>query len=331
MQLSHVYRVSKYDPANRDDHGHYTGAEDVTSDHGKVEATYLQAVQAFASETGVDRLSVREPEVSTFVHFGLEAPMDGFGLGTLLPGGLAGFHDGAEVPLDTGLELVRLMLRDSGAWCRLEVEGAFAVHVGWDQYVYVGSNRPCHEALARTRELGLFPERLDVSPYNFEPDEDGVQPPGDNDFWASLYSAVACGRAGLLEEIYVQNASRWHRLTGDTIDTVRAALAPRARLAVWPDLSSDTAAVLDALPSEGLVEGVWQDKEGQIHSAVADEDEFPELADLIAGADAAALLPMYADERVPLLSAVMPDRDGVVRARWQAERSLNDSPREVSG
>ncbi|MGW1930946.1 RNA-binding protein [Streptomyces sp. NPDC001919] len=324
MQLSYVYRVTKYDPADRDDHGHYTGVEDVTSDHGKVEAAYLQAVRAFAVDTGVDRLSVREPEVSSFVHFGVEPPLDGFGLGTL-PGGLAGFHDGAEVPLDTGLELVRLMLRDSGAWCRLEAEGAFAVHVGWDQYVYIGSSRPCQRALARTRELGLFPERLDASPYDFEPDEDGVRRPGDDEFWDSLHMAVASGRAGLLEEIYVQNASRWHRLTSATIDTVRAALAPRARLAVRPDLSYDTSAVLDALPTEGLVEGVWQDTDGQIHSAVADEDEFPELAARITSAHAAALLSMHAEERVPLLSAVMPDSDGVVRARWQAESSLSDS------
>ncbi|MFF3873015.1 RNA-binding protein [Streptomyces sp. NPDC001978] len=328
MQLSYVFRVSKYDPADRDDHGHYTGVEDITSDHGEVEAAYLQAVQAFAADTGVDRLTVREPEVSSFVHFGVEAPLDAFGLGSLLPGGLASFHDGAEVPLDTAVELVRLMLRDSGAWCRLEVEGAFAVHVGWDQYLYVGSSRPCHVALAHTRELGLFPERLDASPYDFEPDEDGVLRPGDDDFWASLRRAVTGGRSILLEEIYVQNASRWHRLTSDTIDTVRAALAPRARLAVWPGLSSDTAAVLDALPAEGLIEGVWQDKEGQIHSAIADEEEFPELVARISGADAAALLSMYVDERVPLLSAVMPDSDGVVRARWQAERSLDDSPQQ---
>ncbi|MFJ8664061.1 RNA-binding protein [Streptomyces sp. NPDC093795] len=326
MQLSHVYRVTKYDPADRDDYGQYTGVEDVTSDHGEVEAAFLQAVQAFAADTGVDRLSVREPEVSSFVHFGVEPPLDGFGLGPLLPGGLAGFHDGAEVLLDTGLELVRLMLRDSGAWCRLEAEGAFAVHVGWDQYVYIGSTLPCPMALARTRGLGLFPERLDASPYDFEPNESGVPRPGDDAFWDGLHRAVASGSAGLLEEIYVQNASRWHRLTSDTLDTVRAALAPRARLAVWPDLSSDTATVLDTLPTEGLVEGVWQDTDGQIHSAIADEDDFPELAGRIAGAHAAALLPMYADERLPLLSAVMPDLDGVVRARWQAEQSLNDSP-----
>lgn len=42
------------------------------------------------------------------------------------------------------------------------------------------SSRPCEEALARTRELGLFPERLDASPYAFEAAEEGqdIQRPG---------------------------------------------------------------------------------------------------------------------------------------------------------
>lgn len=324
MQLPHVYRVTKYDPADRDDHGQYVGVEDTVSDHGEVEAAYLQAVEAFAADTGVDRLLVREPQVASLVHFGVGPILEDFGLSTLLPGGLADFHDGAEVPLDIALQLVRLMLRDSGCYCRLEVEGTFAVHVGWDQYVYLGSSRPCHRAQALTRALGLFVERIDVSPYEFEPDEDGVRRPGDDAFWSAVHEAVACGRAGLLEEVYVQNASRWHRLTPSTVDTVRAGLAPRARLAVWPDLSSDIAAVLGALPSESLIEGVWQDKDGRIHSGVADEDEYPELAARMAAADAAALLAVYAGDRVPLLSAVMPDSDGVLRARWQAERSFLD-------
>ncbi|MYX31949.1 hypothetical protein GTY85_00070 [Streptomyces sp. SID8377] len=38
MQLPYVYRVTKYDPADRDAHGHYTGSEDTVSDHGEVEA-----------------------------------------------------------------------------------------------------------------------------------------------------------------------------------------------------------------------------------------------------------------------------------------------------
>lgn len=40
----------------------------------------------------------------------------------------------------------------------------FTVHVGWDQYVYVGSDQPCADAVARTRALGLFPEPLTASP-----------------------------------------------------------------------------------------------------------------------------------------------------------------------
>ncbi|MFE7897077.1 RNA-binding protein [Streptomyces sp. NPDC057424] len=318
MQLPHVYRVTKYDPADRDEHGYYAGSQGEFSDHGEVEAAYLQAVAAFAGDTGVDHLAVREPQVPSFVGFGVEPPVDGFGLNGLFPAGPIGFHDGAEVPLGIGLELVRAMLRDNGAWCRLEVEGTFAVHVGWDQYVFISSVRPCDEALARTRALGLFPERIDASPYDMETDEN-VQRPGDDDFWAGLHRVVAAGRPGLLEEMHLEGASRWHRLTRDTIDTVRAGLAPRARLAVWPGLSSDIDAVLGALPAEGLIEGVWQDKDGRIHSAVADESEFSELTARISGAEATVLLPVYADDRAPLFTAVMPDSDGVIRARWQTE------------
>ncbi|MFD8205569.1 S1 RNA-binding domain-containing protein [Streptomyces sp. NPDC059695] len=316
--------MTKYDPADRDEHGHYTGSEDTVSDHGEVEASYLQAVAAFAEGTGVEHLAVREPQVPSFAHFGSEPPVDGFGLAGLFPAGPTGLHDGAEVPLDIALELVRAMLRGSGAWCRLEAEGAFAVHVGWDQYLYIGSSRPCEEALARTRALGLFPERLGSSPYAMETDGADVQRPGDDEFWAGLRWAVAACRAGLLEETHVEGASRWHRLTRDSVDTVRAGIAPRARLAVWPDLSSDVDAAIGALPAEGLVECVWQDKDGRIHSAVADEDEFAELAARLSDAEAAAILSVYADERAPLFTAVMPDDDGVVRARWQTEPTPSD-------
>ncbi|MFI7087797.1 hypothetical protein ACIBUR_29905 [Streptomyces anulatus] len=58
-----------------------------------------------------------------------------------------------------------------------------------------------------------------------------VQRPGDDEFWAGVHWAVA-GRAGILEETYVEGASRWHRLTRDTVDTVprcraRADVAPQ--------------------------------------------------------------------------------------------------------
>ncbi|MEV5194012.1 S1 RNA-binding domain-containing protein [Streptomyces clavifer] len=322
--LPYVYRVTMYDPTDRDEYGHYTGPKDTVSDHGRVEDAYLRAVEAFAADAGIDRLTVREPQVPSLVHFGAERPEDGFGLDRVLPDGLTGFHDGAEVPLGVALELVRGMLRESGAWCRLEAEGAFAVHVGWDQYLYIGSGLPCEQSTARTHALGLFVERVHASPYDVETDEGAVQRPGDDDFWDGLRQAVATGRAGILEEMYVEGASRWHRLALDTLDAVRTGLAPRARLEVWPDLSSDVEAVLGALPREGLVECVWQDRKGWIQSIVADETDFTALVHRVTGADAAALLPMAADDRTPLFTAVMPDRDGVVRARWRTEPTTGD-------
>ncbi|HET6359303.1 hypothetical protein [Streptomyces sp.] len=150
MPPSFVHRITKYDPADRDEHGNYTGAEGAVSDHGPVEAAYLAAIAAFAETSGIDRLEIREPEVTGFVHFGVEPSDGGHGLGGLFPPDLASYHDGAEVSLPVALELVRAMLRDQGAWCRLEAGDVFTVHVGWDQYVYVGSDRLCADAVART-------------------------------------------------------------------------------------------------------------------------------------------------------------------------------------
>ncbi|MFE1500856.1 RNA-binding protein, partial [Streptomyces albidoflavus] len=90
--LPYVYRVTKYDPADRDLHGHYAGAEPATSDHGPVEAAYLRAVAAFAEEIGVDQLAIREPQLGGFAHFGLEPPIDGYGLPDLFSAGPAGFR-----------------------------------------------------------------------------------------------------------------------------------------------------------------------------------------------------------------------------------------------
>ncbi|MFK0256259.1 RNA-binding protein [Streptomyces sp. NPDC090445] len=316
MPPAFVHRITKYDPADRDERGHYTGAEDTDSDHGPVEAAYLAAIAAFAEASGIDRLEIREPAVTGLVHFGVEPPVGGHGLSGLFPPDLTGYHDGAEVPLPVALELVRAMLRGQGAWCRLEAGDLFTVHVGWDQYVYVGSDRPCLDAVARTRELGLFPEPLTASPYAAEFDEQEATEPADEDFWSRLRTELASRQTALLEETYVRNAARWHRLTTENLDAVRAGLGPRALLTVWPDLTPDVGAVLAALPPEDSVEFVWEAQDGTIRHAVVDDTEYQELAALVADARAACALSMYSDERHPMFVAVLPDSDGMLRARW---------------
>ncbi|MFG2694474.1 S1 RNA-binding domain-containing protein [Kitasatospora sp. NPDC048407] len=313
-----VHRVTKYDPANRDERGHYLADDDTDSDRGPIEAAYLQAAAAFAVECGVDRLTIGRPEAAFFA-----SPEDGGRLEDLFPG-LHGFHDGAEVSLETALELVRMMLRGGEGWCLLEAGDRFFVHIGWDQYMYIGTDRPCERAAARVRRLGLFPEPIPESPYSEESDEPGEQRPADEEFWARVHWLVAEGRAGLLEEGYVQNASRWHRLTPETIDAVRAGLTPRAMLTLWPPLSADVAAVLAALPEDSSVEFVWEDPTGTISSVDAEADDLEELTALVAGARAAAALPTLVDEYRPLASAVRPDEDGVLRARWRTTWSPCD-------
>ena len=315
MSPSFAHRITKYNPADRNEYGHYNGAEDTTTDHGPVEAAYLEAVAAFARDSGIDRLEIRDPQIAGYVNFGLEAPVDGHGLAGLFPPDLTGYHDGAEVSVPVALELVRAMLRDNGAWCRLESGNTFTVHVGYDQYVYVGSDQPCEAAIARTHEIGLFADPITASPYA-DLEEPEVTQAADKDFWERVRVALAASHALLLEEIYVGNAIRWHRLTEDNLETVRVALGPRALLAIWPDLTPDVDAVLAALPQDESVEFVWEAPDATIRYVIVDETDHQQLATLVAGARTAAVLPLSFDERPPLFLAALPDSDGVLRARW---------------
>lgn len=314
--LPYIYRVTKYDPADRDEQGHYQGAEDIAGDHGPVEAAYLAAVAAFAADSDVTRVAIREPAVAHLVHFGLEPAVDGHGLAGLFPPDLTGYHDGAEVPLTVALELVRAMLRDNGAWCRLEAGDRFFIHVGWDQYVYVGSVVPCRRAVALAHQHGLFADRLTRSPYDVRLDGEPAARCADASFWSDLAALTREHGTVLLEEGHLHNVSRWHRITADTCDAVRARLAPRSRLLVWPGLRTDVAAVLAGLPGEGASEIVWQRPDGIITSRCVDEEDHGQVPALLAGATAVTILSGYADDRHPLLTGVLPDPDGVLRARW---------------
>src|SRR5690606_28140095 len=63
VQLPFSYQVTKYDPATRtrDADGVVRWAE--RPDDGSIEAAYLAAIAAFAGELGVERLTIRDPEL----------------------------------------------------------------------------------------------------------------------------------------------------------------------------------------------------------------------------------------------------------------------------
>ncbi|MEV5444073.1 hypothetical protein AB0N23_16290 [Streptomyces sp. NPDC052644] len=52
MPPAFVHRITTYDPADRDEHDSYRGAQEAVSDHGPAEAAYLEAISPFAQSCG---------------------------------------------------------------------------------------------------------------------------------------------------------------------------------------------------------------------------------------------------------------------------------------
>jgi small subunit ribosomal protein S1 len=83
-------------------------------------------------------------------------------------------------------------------------------------------------------------------------------------------------------------------------------------------LSTDVDAVARVKP-DGLMAVVWEKQDGELTSRLVDEDDRTDLRGLLAGARRAAVVSCMIDQRHPLLVGVLPDADGVLRARWTAE------------
>ncbi|MEV6104385.1 S1 RNA-binding domain-containing protein [Streptomyces sp. NPDC051940] len=281
----------------------------------------VAAVAGLAGRAGVRELIVDNPMVDGFFrHTGV--PWRGR-LPAELPDGLAGFHDGMRVPVATGLALLRVMLERRGPWCRLRTEDGFFVHVDDRCGVYVGTAGPGDEALGA--------EHVDGSPYDPALDTVDELRPADEAFWAEVTELVAAATL-LLEEQYVHKGFRWHVLAapGD-VEAVRAGLAPRARLALWPGPTDDWEELRAAIarhPGPQLF--VWpRRRDGAGWEGIRLAEEWM-LDDHGGGAmvpGPAAVVPMLPGDRHPLLRAVLPDPDGVPRARWRTNPTPADDRR----
>jgi hypothetical protein len=151
------YRITKYDPANRDSCGVYrreewTSIKDIGRElDGQVltEAEYRRVEEAYAT---IAVAFLREAGLSTLAVAGLENSA----------GRSLGFSNGTSLGLSEIADVVRRMLREE-FWCRLEGDETF-VHIGWDYYMYVGVPKLCDGATALANQLGLFVESF-PSPY----------------------------------------------------------------------------------------------------------------------------------------------------------------------
>jgi hypothetical protein len=66
--------------------------------------------------------------------------------------------EGQRLSRVEAVEVTRAMLREQG-WCRLRAAERFYIDVGFDYYVYVGSDDPSQTSIELAERLGLFVDR----------------------------------------------------------------------------------------------------------------------------------------------------------------------------
>jgi hypothetical protein len=156
MAANYQYRVTKFDPANRDPAGRHT-AEDwcMYSQIGKIFRGIVLTEDEY--------LRVESAYIATALDFYSEAGQpDIFAMGVEDHKARGAPPEGSLVSADRLPVLCRAMLREE-YWLRIEGDDFF-IHFGRDFYMYLGAPTPCERSLNKARSLGLFPEPF-VSPY----------------------------------------------------------------------------------------------------------------------------------------------------------------------
>ncbi|MFJ8042280.1 S1 RNA-binding domain-containing protein [Kitasatospora sp. NPDC096147] len=293
-----------------------------------------EVVAGAARAAGVTEWVIDNPMLGGFFSFRAGRSRAERRLAELLPEGPPGFHDGARVPLATGVGLLRSVLAREGPWCRLSGSGGFFVHVGEEDDLYMGGERPF---VVGSSELLAVP--VPASPYRPELDVPADEPVSDDAWWRRLGELVAGAGAVLVEERWAGNARRWHRpADAGEVAALRGVLTPRARLWVWPDLSEDIAAVRTAVLGCGerleLLVQRWPDGRfapERIAEAWMGRDDLshPTISD--GPGRRAALVPLGPGGPAPLMAGQLPDPDGVLRARWRTDSTRADRVRSLLG
>ncbi len=166
----HSWRITKYNPAFRDERGAYlkdewTSVSDVGAIYDgdaftyeayrKVEDAYVSTALKFVSEACLDSLTITYLEPA---HVLKERVKDLRDIAFDAERAKKGMSLSGEA-LDN---VCRLVLREI-FWCKLESERAY-IHFGYDYYMYIGSPVRSEKAIAYGKQEGLFIEEME-SPY----------------------------------------------------------------------------------------------------------------------------------------------------------------------
>ena len=155
------YRITKYNPKNRDTQGRYlvdewTAYSDIGQEFGgsvltreeylRVENTYVDAAIKLLDECGVSSLVIDSLEN----HLNYQS-------------NYVALSDGQRLRDESLREGIRSLLRGD-FWCRLQDGTRAFIHVGYDYYMYIGVPCPAQNSVRAVQSAGLFVEPFE-SPY----------------------------------------------------------------------------------------------------------------------------------------------------------------------
>jgi hypothetical protein len=169
-----TYRVSKYDPAKRNELGHYTNLSEWTSisdvlnqadkqatyaDYEQVEGAYVAAVSAVMREKEIACLQVSGLELYTTPE-----DFDGYkktgrlrNMDIDFEKDLKALRNGMQLSFPQLNKIIRLILRET-VWMVL-VHNNLEVRFGYDYYMYLKTTTLTPATLQQIQDMGLFAER----------------------------------------------------------------------------------------------------------------------------------------------------------------------------
>lgn len=173
----HQYRITKYDPCNRDECGAYLvddwtcasdigrkfqGRELTTADYLRMEDNYVRAILRFFDASGLPHLRVTclEKRSASDNLSQIKAAQP-----KLFDPATANMvlHEDREVDRNE-IELICRMVMRNIIWRKLEFAGQFFVHFGWDFYMYIGTVSNTAGVAEQIEANDLFVEKF-TSPH----------------------------------------------------------------------------------------------------------------------------------------------------------------------
>ncbi len=228
-----------------------------------------------------------------------------------LPDRHLGLYNGVQVQFPQAIDLVEGMAAGRGPYCQLSSPGLLQIESGWGGAVHLYTTRAVAADLAGLHSQGMILQWRDGTPEPTAISEPAVAV-ADESFWARV--AMTSERFTLLCERWAYGAygCRWFRVTRENVAELARLMRPRSLVSVASDpelqlrpelLEDDFTAFVAPLPPGELVYRAY-----------------PGGADSVSEVVGEGFSLMLADRVMGDLCAVVPDSDGMGRARWESPR-----------